>query len=106
MQASTSIIYFTKNLWPEFTFWQLLAGVLYYQRHYQSMDNVKKSLQQFSNFVDDDKIIGELRHLKTNEDSSSVVNTGTQRVVDFLRKYELRKHNQLLELSSLNLCSA
>lgn len=32
-QVSTTMIYFTNILWPEFTIWHLLGSIFYYQRH-------------------------------------------------------------------------
>lgn len=42
-QASSSITYFTPVLWPEFSIWQLLAGVFMYQRHCFSLNKLKES---------------------------------------------------------------
>ncbi|KAK6631696.1 hypothetical protein RUM43_013760 [Polyplax serrata] len=40
-QSSCSYIYFTPVLWPEFTFWELLKAVFYYQRSYETLNKVK-----------------------------------------------------------------
>lgn len=101
-QASTSIIYFTKTLWPEFTFWQLLAGVFYYQRHYKTMANVQKSLNEYTNYIANESLANDLESAKGLEKSQCVANW-SQRATDFLEKFEKRKHNQLLELSNIKL---
>jgi len=41
-QASSSITYFTPVLWPEFSIWQLLVGVFFYQRHHYSFSKLKQ----------------------------------------------------------------
>lgn len=102
LQASSSIIYFTKSLWPEFTFWQLLAGVFYYQRHYETMVGVKKSLQEYSDFVTDERVIDKLKQIKrTPKLDGAKPTVFSQRVTDFIEKFELRKYNQLVELSAI-----
>jgi len=40
-QASSSITYFTPVLWPDFSIWQLLVGVFFYQRHHYSFSKLK-----------------------------------------------------------------
>ncbi|XP_046629219.1 dehydrodolichyl diphosphate synthase complex subunit DHDDS isoform X1 [Neodiprion virginianus] len=40
-QTTCSCIYFTEVLWPEFTVWDLLAAVFYYQRCYTDLEAVK-----------------------------------------------------------------
>lgn len=30
-QISTTVVYFTDTLWPEFSIWHLLSGIFYYQ---------------------------------------------------------------------------
>lgn len=70
------------------------------------MDKVKKSLQQFSNLVSDEQLVDELRHMKrtTTSDDHSTLDKPvvfSQRATDFLEKYELRKYNQLVELSAI-----
>ncbi|XP_055320908.1 dehydrodolichyl diphosphate synthase complex subunit Dhdds [Sitodiplosis mosellana] len=105
-QASTSIIYFTKTLWPEFTFWHLLAGVFYYQRHYQSMHSVKRSLHQFSSVMDDESFTKDLEQVRQTSniaeiETSSKLATFSQRATEFLEKFDKRKYNQLVELSTI-----
>lgn len=107
-QASTSIIYFTETLWPEFTFWHLLAGVFYYQRHYKKMANVRKSLNQFTNFMDNESIslnFDQARQKLPFSESDKSPRTGnfSQKAIEFLEKFDKRKHNKLLELSNMKL---
>jgi len=40
-QASSSITYFTQVLWPEFSIWNLLAGVFFYQRQKQMLAKLR-----------------------------------------------------------------
>ncbi|XP_046751782.1 dehydrodolichyl diphosphate synthase complex subunit DHDDS [Diprion similis] len=40
-QTTCSCIYFTEVLWPEFTVWDLLAAVFYYQRCYTDLETMK-----------------------------------------------------------------
>jgi len=42
-QASSSITYFTPVLWPEFSIWQLLVGVFFYQRHQHSLEKLRQN---------------------------------------------------------------
>ncbi|XP_066999448.1 dehydrodolichyl diphosphate synthase complex subunit DHDDS isoform X3 [Anabrus simplex] len=41
-QISCSCIYFTKVLWPEFTFWHMLAAVFYYQRCKEDLVDINR----------------------------------------------------------------
>lgn len=106
LQASTSIIYFTKTLWPEFTFWHLLAGVFYYQRHYPAMHNVKRSLRQFTSLMGEESLPKDLEQMRrtsniTEIDSSLKHISFSQRATEFLEKFDKRKYNQLVELSTI-----
>lgn len=91
-------------MWPEFTFWHLLAGVFYYQRHYQTMSNVKRSLTLFPSILGD-----ELKNFQPTRRSLNVIDGDTtsksgqfsQRAIEFLDKFDKRKHNQLVELSAI-----
>ncbi|XP_049807138.1 dehydrodolichyl diphosphate synthase complex subunit DHDDS [Schistocerca nitens] len=40
-QISSSSVYFTNVLWPNFSIWNMLAAVLYYQRHSPSLVGVR-----------------------------------------------------------------
>uniref|UniRef100_A0A6M2DRW8 Alkyl transferase n=1 Tax=Xenopsylla cheopis TaxID=163159 RepID=A0A6M2DRW8_XENCH len=40
-QIAPSCIYFTDVLWPEFRFWNFLSSILYYQRCYDTIENIK-----------------------------------------------------------------
>lgn len=44
-QISATIIYFTDTLWPEFTIWQLLAGIFFFQRHHPAMADSRRKMQ-------------------------------------------------------------
>merc|ERR1719410_258745 len=39
-QASKSITYFSPVLWPEFSLWQLLLGVFFFQRQHQKLETL------------------------------------------------------------------
>lgn len=107
-QASTSIIYFTDAYWPEFTFWHLLAGVFYYQRHHKKMSSVRKSLNQFNNFIDNESLPLDFEQSRQQKSSQTEcehngARTGnfSQNAIEFLEKFDKRKHNKLLKLASL-----
>ena len=42
-QASSSITYFSPVLWPEFSLWQLLAGIFFFQRQHSRLQQVLHS---------------------------------------------------------------
>ena len=42
-QASSSITYFSPVLWPEFSLWQLLAGIFFFQRQHSHLQQVLQS---------------------------------------------------------------
>jgi len=39
-QASKSITYFSPVLWPEFSLWQLLCGIFFFQRHHTKLESL------------------------------------------------------------------
>lgn len=41
-ETTSTIVYFTKVLWPDFTFMQIVYAVIHYQLHHQSMGVVKR----------------------------------------------------------------
>lgn len=41
-QCSTTVIYFTETLWPEFTIWHLLAGIFYYQQNQHTIATARR----------------------------------------------------------------
>lgn len=64
------------------------------------MDKVKSSLQHFSGFISDEQIIDDLKQMKrTSVTDESVF---SQKALDFLKNYELRKYNQLVKLSGIS----
>uniref|UniRef100_A0A1B0GHI0 ditrans,polycis-polyprenyl diphosphate synthase [(2E,6E)-farnesyldiphosphate specific] n=1 Tax=Lutzomyia longipalpis TaxID=7200 RepID=A0A1B0GHI0_LUTLO len=44
-QVSSTILYFTKTLWPEITIWHVLGAIFQYQRHYYQMQTPQKLLR-------------------------------------------------------------
>ena len=59
-QTSFTCVYFTNVLWPEFSAWDLIAAVFYYQRCYSDIMKIKNDCQdrvsvlnkRTSNFVE------------------------------------------------------
>jgi len=47
-QASRSITYFSPVLWPDFSLWQLLAGVFFFQRQYHQLQSVLETEKEES----------------------------------------------------------
>uniref|UniRef100_A0A6M2DZ34 Alkyl transferase n=1 Tax=Xenopsylla cheopis TaxID=163159 RepID=A0A6M2DZ34_XENCH len=79
-QTSSSCIYFTKVLWPELNFWNFLSCILYYQRSYATIENVKMEQKQILT-----------KNCPTN---SRQVNT-------FLNQLEVARQKQLQSLAGL-----
>lgn len=59
-QLSTSVLYFTRVLWPQITIWNFLAGILTFQRAVNTLDSFKeqqkceeKQLMKTSSFFTD-----------------------------------------------------
>lgn len=66
------------------------------------MVGVKKSLQEYSGFVTDERVIDELKDIKrTSRLGGTRTIVFNERVTDFIEKFELRKYNQLVELSAI-----
>ena len=42
-QASSSITYFSPVLWPDFSLWQLLAGIFFFQRQHARLQQVLRA---------------------------------------------------------------
>lgn len=105
-QASSSIIYFTDILWPEFTIWHLIAGVFYYQRHHRTKCNVKSSLAKYSIYSKSiiEKVSNEIdcNHKQLFNEISTEFQSN-KRVKDFLRNLESRKFKELVKLSAIEL---
>lgn len=76
-KVSTTMIYFTKILWPEFTIWHLLGGVFHYQRHINDVITSRKCLKSQSANI----------NVRTNK-----------RVEIFLNKFEQRQIEHLQNL--------
>lgn len=47
-QISAACIYFTDQLWPEFSFWNLFLSILYYQTHQRVLASVGQKQLEFS----------------------------------------------------------
>lgn len=49
LQVSNSCIYFVDVLWPEFSAWDLLGAIFYYQRCYTNLQTIAKA-QNITNY--------------------------------------------------------
>lgn len=66
------------------------------------MVGVKKTLQKYSGFVTDERVIDEMKPIKrTSKLDTAKSQVFNQRVTNFLEKFELRKYNQLVELTAI-----
>lgn len=66
------------------------------------MVGVKKTLQKYSGFVTDERVIDEMKQIKqTSKLDTAKSQVFNQRVTNFLEKFELRKYNQLVELTAI-----
>jgi len=77
-QCSTTVIYFTETLWPEFTIWHLLAGIFYYQQNKLTMATARRYLD---NYVE-----------------KSAINADKERVETFVKQFEKRRIEHLENL--------
>lgn len=103
LQTSASIIYFTQTLWPEFTFWHLLAGVFMYQRHCSQMRDIRNDLEKF-NITD--QIRNELPECKDVFDdriSAPATPLDHPRIQTFLKKFTQRNYERLIELGKIEM---
>lgn len=75
-QTTSTVVYFTEALWPEFTLWHLLGAVFLYQRNVIRMHIVKKILDNGKEPVRDPNKINK-----------------------FFKKIENNNHTRLLKLS-------
>lgn len=82
-QLSSTVIYFTNILWPEFTIWHLLSAIFYYQRHYNTLQSLKIHLDDCSD--------------KPRREPSDVIVENN--ITIFLEKFEKRKYEELLNLT-------
>lgn len=72
------------------------------------MANVRKSLNQFANFIDNESLslnIEQARQKLPISESDKSPRTGnfSQKAIEFLEKFDKRKTNKLMELSHLKL---
>lgn len=72
------------------------------------MVNVRKSLNQFNNFLDNESASLNFEQPRqklpiTDSDRSPKAGNFTQKAIEFLEKFDKRKHNKLLELSNMEL---
>lgn len=66
------------------------------------MIGVKRSLQEYSRFMTDERVIDELGPIeRTSKLDAAKPTVFSQRVTDFIEEFELRKYNQLVELSAI-----
>lgn len=72
------------------------------------MNNVRRSLNQYTNFISEKALSTDLEEVNrksdiTESDKSSMMATFSQKATEFLEKFEKRKYNQLVELSNIKL---
>lgn len=69
------------------------------------MNIVRKSLTQYTNFIGDEAIPNHSLQasLKTDSIDNDRSSRFSRKASEFLEKWEKRKHNQLLELSRINI---
>lgn len=66
------------------------------------MAGIKKSLQEYSSFGTNERAIDELKQIKRTSKLGEVKPiVFSQKVTDFIEKFEMRKYNQLVELSAI-----
>ncbi|XP_055851596.1 dehydrodolichyl diphosphate synthase complex subunit DHDDS [Episyrphus balteatus] len=82
-QLSTTVLYFTRVLWPQITIWNFLASILTYQRASHHLDNFKEQ-----NCRDEKHLI------KTSS-------CFTDRVQSFLYRLDMYRREFLLKLSKV-----
>lgn len=78
LQCSTTVIYFTETLWPEFTIWHLLAGIFYYQQTKRTMATARRCL---NSYID-----------------KSATNADNERIEAFVNRFEKRRIEHLEDL--------
>ncbi|XP_055644977.1 dehydrodolichyl diphosphate synthase complex subunit DHDDS [Toxorhynchites rutilus septentrionalis] len=89
-QSSSTVIYFTKTLWPEFNIWQLFSAVFYYQRCHWQVSSIRNALEEVSEEFED----------VTAAKSSSQRNKKDERVRKFLNDVERKDRENLIKLTS------
>ncbi|XP_014219487.1 dehydrodolichyl diphosphate synthase complex subunit DHDDS [Copidosoma floridanum] len=76
-QTSHTCIYFTKVLWPEFSAWDFISAIFYYQRCYSDIARVKKDCQHKVSVLDDrtNRFVEKLHKQRDNviENSSGTI---------------------------------
>lgn len=82
-QLPTSVLYFTRVLWPQITIWNFLAGILAYQRAAHNLDSFKER-----------QCCDEKHLIKTSSFFSD-------RVQSFLYKLDMYRREFLLKLSKV-----
>lgn len=77
-QSESTVIYFTKTLWPDFNIWHLFGAVFHYQRCHGQMNLVKNVLLERENFYSVER---------------------DERVRTFLDAVEKKEHEHLIHLA-------
>lgn len=89
-QSSSTVIYFTKTLWPEFNVWHLFGAVFYYQRCQWQSGAIR---EVFLEEKKREQLAGE------NGDDSGVTKRN-ERVEHFLRDVDRRDQESLAKMAS------
>ncbi|KAJ1528906.1 hypothetical protein ONE63_007275 [Megalurothrips usitatus] len=74
-QVSCSCLYITDALWPDLTLWNLIAALLHYQRHYQTLKDVRQ--------LETQRIV-------------KIANAELEDLIDRFGKSAVKKHNDWL----------
>uniref|UniRef100_A0A182J8A9 Alkyl transferase n=1 Tax=Anopheles atroparvus TaxID=41427 RepID=A0A182J8A9_ANOAO len=88
-QSTTTVMYFTETLWPEFTIWHLLGAVFYYQRVRWRMQDVRRALDRFT---------GE-PYARCTDGTAEASGKRKERIGRFLEYVEQREEHQLIQLA-------
>nr|XP_029722001.1 dehydrodolichyl diphosphate synthase complex subunit DHDDS-like [Aedes albopictus] len=91
-QSSSTVIYFTKTLWPEFNVWHLFGAVFYYQRCQWQSGAIR---EVFLEEKKREQLAGE-----NSDDSRAMVTKRKERVENFLRDVDRRDQESLVKMAS------
>lgn len=97
-QSSHSVLAFEKVLWPEFSFWNLLSAVFYYQRHHKVALSARSAYLKQTEQEEIDAL--KLFHLASGDVSfETVCQESKKRTDNFLSRLESNRREKLIALS-------